>query len=144
MNGHRLLGCFGLARSDHPAHDRSCHVHLCLFTCVSVTFESAKCNAQCFEEALQHLQQQTRIANPKYSKQIELARNAAVEIFQHEMRGDSSSAINIHANTRLHLSRSEPVDLPAVSCRVLLKQHSAQYSEEIEGQYIWITDSSGE
>jgi hypothetical protein len=28
--------------------------------------------------------------------------------------------INIHANTRLHLSRSEPVDLPAVSCRVLL------------------------
>jgi hypothetical protein len=29
---------------------------------------------------------------------------------------------NIHANTRLHLSRSEPVDLPAVSCRVLLKQ----------------------
>ena len=107
------------------------------FTCVSVTFESAKCNAQCFEEALQHLQQQTRIANPKYSKQIELARNAAVEIFQHEMRGDSSSAINIHATTRLHLSRSEPVDLPAVSCRVLLKQHFAQDLEEMKGQYIW-------
>ena len=70
-------------------------------------------------------------------KQIELARNAAVEIFQHEMRGDSSSAINIHANTRLHLSRSEPVDLPAVSCRVLLKQHFAQDLEEMKGQYIW-------
>ena len=54
-----------------------------------------------------------------------------------EMRGNSSFAINIHANTRLHLSRSEPVDLPAVSCRVLLKQHFAQDLEEMKGQYIW-------
>jgi len=54
------------------------------------------------------LQQHTCIVNTKYSSQIELARNAAVEIFQHEMRGDSSSVINIHTNTRPHLSRSEP------------------------------------
>jgi hypothetical protein len=137
------VNCFAAAMfftSKMQAKSAFCHtfrVTCCLFTCVSVTFESAKCNAQCFEEALQHLQQQTRIANPKYSKQIELARNAAVEIFQHEMRGNSSSAINIHANTRLHLSRSEPVDLPAVSCRVLLKQHFAQDLEEMKGQYIW-------
>src|ERR1700756_2094008 len=39
--------------------------------------------------------------------------------------------------THMHLSRSEPVDLPAVSCRVLLKQHFAQYLEEMKGQYIW-------
>jgi hypothetical protein len=37
----------------------------------------------------------------------------------------------------LHLSRGEPVDLPAVSCRVLLKQHFAQDLEEMKGQYIW-------
>ena len=53
------------------------------------------------------------------------------------MREDSRSGINIHANTRLHLSRSELVDLPAVSCRVLLKQHFAQDLEEMKGQYIW-------
>src|SRR5215471_2475250 len=84
-------------RSKMQAKSAFCHtfrVACCLFTYVSVTFESAKRNAQCFEEALQHLQQQTRIANPNYSKQIELARKAAVEIFQHEMRGNSSSAIN--------------------------------------------------
>src|SRR6516165_1687278 len=27
MNGHRLLGGFRLARSNHPAHDRSRHIH---------------------------------------------------------------------------------------------------------------------
>lgn len=66
----------------------------CLFVYLSVTSEFAKCEAQCVEGALQHLQQQTSIVDPKYSKQIELARQAATEIFQHEMRGNSSSAIN--------------------------------------------------
>jgi serine beta-lactamase-like protein LACTB, mitochondrial len=66
----------------------------CLFTCLAVNSKSAKCEAQCAEEALQTVQQQTSIADPKYSKQIELARQAATEIFQHEMRGNSSSAIN--------------------------------------------------
>lgn len=64
----------------------------CLFICLSVTPEFAKCKAQCADEALQ--QQQTRVAAPEYSKQIELARQVATEIIQHEMRGNSGSAIN--------------------------------------------------
>ena len=65
-----------------------------VFTWLSVSSKSAECEAQCAQGALWNLQHQTRIRAPKYSKQIELARHAATEIFQHEMRGNSSSAIN--------------------------------------------------
>ena len=66
----------------------------CLFACLSVASESAKCEAQCADEAVLRSNQQTSIADPKYSKQIELARQTATEIFEHEMRGNSGSAIN--------------------------------------------------
>jgi serine beta-lactamase-like protein LACTB, mitochondrial len=50
--------------------------------------------AQCMNAAIQESEKQTLIADPEYSKQIQLARRAALEIYDHGFLGNSGSAIN--------------------------------------------------
>jgi len=50
--------------------------------------------AQCTNAAIQESEKQTLIADPEYSKQIQLARRAALEIYDHGFLGNSGSAIN--------------------------------------------------
>jgi serine beta-lactamase-like protein LACTB, mitochondrial len=50
--------------------------------------------AQCADAAIQQSQKQTVLAAPEYSKQIQLARQAALEIYGHGFLGNSDSAIN--------------------------------------------------
>ena len=50
--------------------------------------------AQCADSAVQQAQKETAVAAPEYFKQIELARQAALEIYDHEFMGNSGSAIN--------------------------------------------------
>lgn len=58
--------------------------------CFAVRAEAA----QCPDAAVQQSQRQTVVVAPEYSKQIKLARQAALEIYDHEMLGNSGSAIN--------------------------------------------------
>ena len=48
----------------------------------------------CSEVVARQAQKQTVVADPKYVEQIELARRAALEIYDHGFFGNSSSAIN--------------------------------------------------
>ena len=48
----------------------------------------------CSEVVARQAQKQTVVADPKYVEQIELARRAALEIYDHGFLGNSSSAIN--------------------------------------------------
>lgn len=50
--------------------------------------------AQCMNAAIQESEKQALIADPEYSKQIQLARRAALEIYDHGFLGNSGSAIN--------------------------------------------------
>lgn len=50
--------------------------------------------AECAETAFEQAQKHTAVAVPEYSKQIEGARRAALEIYDHEFVGNSGSAIN--------------------------------------------------
>jgi serine beta-lactamase-like protein LACTB, mitochondrial len=50
--------------------------------------------AECSDVAVQQSQQQTVVAAPEYSTQIRIARQAALEIYEHGMLGNSGSAIN--------------------------------------------------
>jgi hypothetical protein len=47
-----------------------------------------------FKVAVQQSQQQTVVAAPEYAAQIRIARQAALEIYEHGMLGNSGSAIN--------------------------------------------------
>src|SRR6267378_7052761 len=49
---------------------------------------------ECRDTPIQQVQKQTAIAVPEYSKQILLARQAFVEIYDHGLLGNSGSAIN--------------------------------------------------
>src|ERR1017187_325729 len=50
--------------------------------------------AQCTNAAIHQSQKQTVVAAPEYSKQIQLARQAALEIYDHGFLGNSGSTIN--------------------------------------------------
>jgi serine beta-lactamase-like protein LACTB, mitochondrial len=65
----------------------------CAF-CLAVAFTTNVGAAQCTDSAIQRSQKQTVIAAPEYSKQIQQARRAALEIYDHGFLGNSDSAIN--------------------------------------------------
>lgn len=50
--------------------------------------------AQCVDTAIQQEQKQTAVTAPEYSRQILLARQSALEIYDHGFLGNSGSAIN--------------------------------------------------
>jgi CubicO group peptidase (beta-lactamase class C family) len=49
---------------------------------------------ECTDATIQQSQKRAAVAAPEYSKQIQLARQAALEIYEHGMLGNSGSAIN--------------------------------------------------
>ena len=65
-----------------------------LTVCFSVVSTSQVGISQCRDAPIQESQRQTLIAAPEYSKQIQLARQAALEIYDHGFLGNSGSAIN--------------------------------------------------
>ncbi len=65
----------------------------CAF-CLAVVSTTRVGAAQCTDSAIQRSQKQTVIAAPEYSKQIQQARRAALEIYDHGFLGNSDSAIN--------------------------------------------------
>jgi len=66
----------------------------CIALCLGVAFQARTGLAQCSRGAIQQAQKQSVIAAPEYAKQIELARAAALEIYEHGFLGNSASAIN--------------------------------------------------
>jgi serine beta-lactamase-like protein LACTB, mitochondrial len=62
--------------------------------CFVVAFATKVGIAQSTETAIQQGQKQTAVAAPGYSEQILLARQAALEIYDHGFLGNSGSAIN--------------------------------------------------
>src|ERR1700680_894586 len=73
---------------------RRWHVVLNLAVCLSVVSTSQVGIAQCRDAPIQEAERQTLIAAPEYSKQSQLARRAALEIYDHGFLGNSGSAIN--------------------------------------------------
>jgi hypothetical protein len=69
-------------------------VVLNLALCIGVVSKSQVGMSQCTDAAIQESEKQTLIAVPEYSKQIQLARQAALEIYDHGFLGNSGSAIN--------------------------------------------------
>jgi len=67
---------------------------LCLALCLGAVFQARSGLAQCSRAAIQQAQKQAVIAVPQYAKQIELARAATLEIYEHGFFGNSASAIN--------------------------------------------------
>src|SRR6266404_2815852 len=67
---------------------------LTLAVCIRVASTTQVGIAQCKDAAIQESAKQTLIADPEYSKQIQLARRAALEIYNHGFLGNSGSAIN--------------------------------------------------
>jgi serine beta-lactamase-like protein LACTB len=68
-----------------------------LLTCtasLAIAFIPQVAITQCRNAAIQESEKQTLIADPEYSKQIQLARRAALEIYDHGFLGNSGSAIN--------------------------------------------------
>jgi serine beta-lactamase-like protein LACTB len=70
------------------------HVILTWAFCLAVASTTKIGIAQCTDTAIQQAQEQTVVAAPDYSKQILLARQAALEIYDHGFVGNSGSAIN--------------------------------------------------
>jgi CubicO group peptidase (beta-lactamase class C family) len=62
--------------------------------CLAVASTTKFGIAQCADTAIQQSQKQAVVAAPEYSKQIQLARQAALEIYDHGFLGNSASAIN--------------------------------------------------
>src|ERR1700722_3248168 len=73
---------------------RCWHVVFNLTVCFGVVSTSQVGISECRDAPIQESQRQTLIAAPEYSKQIELARQAALEIYDHGFLGNSGSAIN--------------------------------------------------
>ena len=68
-----------------------------LLTCtasLAIAFIPQVAITQCRNAAIQESEKQTLIADPEYSKQIQVARRAALEIYDHGFLGNSGSAIN--------------------------------------------------
>lgn len=90
-----LQGQKDVSRQGAEGVQLSTRVFTCwVLICLSGISEFAQCRAQCSETASRHLQEQTTIAVPEYAKQIRLARQAAIDIYEHKMVGNSGSAIN--------------------------------------------------
>src|ERR1700722_4609159 len=73
---------------------RCWHVVFNLTVCFGVVSTSQVGISECRDAPIQESQRQTLIAAPEYSKQIQLARQAALEIYDHGFLGNSGSAIN--------------------------------------------------
>src|ERR1700676_1233394 len=73
---------------------RRWHVLLTFAVCIAIASTTQVGIAQCKDTAIQESEKQTLIAAPEYSKQIKLARQAALEIYDHGFLGNSASAIN--------------------------------------------------
>src|SRR3984957_2872011 len=69
-------------------------VFLNLTVCLGGVSTSQVGISQCRDAPIQESERQTLIAAPEYSKQIQLARRAALEIYDHGFLGNSGSAIN--------------------------------------------------
>lgn len=69
-------------------------VLLTLAVCIAVVSTPEVGIAQCKDAVIQESEKRTRIAAPGYSKQIQVARRAALEIYDHGFKGNSGSAIN--------------------------------------------------
>jgi CubicO group peptidase (beta-lactamase class C family) len=59
--------------------------------CLAVPSTTAVGSAQCTDTAIQQAQKQAIVADPQYSQQIRLARQAALEIYEREMVTNSDS-----------------------------------------------------
>jgi CubicO group peptidase (beta-lactamase class C family) len=70
------------------------NVLLTWMACFAVASTTKIGIAQCADTAIQQSRKQTVVAAPEYSKQIQLARQAALEIHDHGFLGNSGSAIN--------------------------------------------------
>jgi serine beta-lactamase-like protein LACTB len=62
--------------------------------CLAVASTTKFGIAQCPDTAIQQSEKRSVVAAPEYSKQIQLARQAALEIYDHGFLGNSGSAIN--------------------------------------------------
>ncbi len=62
--------------------------------CIGVVSTSQVGISQCTDTVIRETERQTLIAAPEYSKQIQLARRAALEIYDHGFLGNSGSAID--------------------------------------------------
>jgi CubicO group peptidase (beta-lactamase class C family) len=62
--------------------------------CLAIVLEARGGLAQCSRAAIQQAQKQSIIVAPEYAKQTEVARAAALEIYDHGFVGNSASAIN--------------------------------------------------
>src|SRR6266852_3137598 len=62
--------------------------------CLAVASTTKFGIAQCTDTAIQQSEKRSVVAAPEYSKQIQLARQAALEIYDHGFLGNSGSAIN--------------------------------------------------
>src|SRR3984893_571180 len=69
-------------------------VVLNMAVCLGVVSTSQVGISQCRDAPIQKSERQTLIAAPEYSKQIQLARRAALGIYDHGFLGNSGSAIN--------------------------------------------------
>src|SRR5260370_41909028 len=69
-------------------------VVLTLAVCLGVVSMSQVGICQCRDAPVQESERHTLIAAPEYPKQIQLARRAALEIYDHGFLGNSGSAIN--------------------------------------------------
>jgi CubicO group peptidase (beta-lactamase class C family) len=70
------------------------NVFLTLVVCVAVASATQFAIAQCANTAIQQSQKAAVVATLEYSKQIQEARQAALEIYDHGFLGNSGSAIN--------------------------------------------------
>ena len=82
---------------------------LTLALCFTVAFPISDGFAQCSDAAIQHSKQSV-IAAPEYAKQIQLARQAALEIYDHGFLGNSSSAINMKVGRPPGMSVAVAID----------------------------------
>ena len=69
-------------------------VLLTLAVCIAVASTTQVGIAQCKDPVIQDTEKRTLIAAPEYSKQIQVAQRAALEVYDHGFVGNSDSAIN--------------------------------------------------
>jgi CubicO group peptidase (beta-lactamase class C family) len=67
---------------------------VCLLVCTALLAYPSFAFCQCKSSPIQRSQENAAFALPEYSSKIQLARRAAIEIYDHSMLGNSGSAIN--------------------------------------------------
>src|SRR6266853_1437738 len=95
--------------------------------CLAVASTTKFGIAQCADTAIQQSQQQAVVAAPDYSKQIQLARQAALEIYDHGFLGNSGSDINNNVDRLQGLSVAVAVDGTLVWAESFCVPHLEQY-----------------